>query len=45
MQPAAAMPLVFPELREEGLERPELFIDKPIEPEDFIAEVAKLIGR
>ena len=33
------------QMREEGLERPEVFIDKPIEPEDFIAEVAKLIGR
>jgi two-component system alkaline phosphatase synthesis response regulator PhoP len=33
------------QMREEGLERPELFIDKPIEPEAFIDKVTELIGR
>ena len=32
------------QMREEGLERPELFLDKPIEPEAFIDKVAELIG-
>jgi len=31
-------------MREEGLVRPELFIDKPIDPERLIQEVEKLIG-
>jgi two-component system chemotaxis response regulator CheY len=31
-------------MREEGLVRPELFIDKPIDPEHLIQEVNKLIG-
>jgi two-component system alkaline phosphatase synthesis response regulator PhoP len=33
------------QMREEGLERPELFIDKPIEPEAFVEKVAELIGK
>ena len=32
------------EMREDGLVRPEMFIDKPVEPDAFIAEVNKLIG-
>ena len=32
------------ELREEGLVRPEMFVDKPIEPDSFIAKVQQLIG-
>ncbi|MGD8362803.1 MAG: response regulator [Gemmatimonadota bacterium] len=31
-------------MREEGLVKPELFIDKPIDPEHLIEEVRKLIG-
>lgn len=33
------------EMREEGEIRPEMFVDKPVDPEDFIARVEKLIGR
>jgi CheY-like chemotaxis protein len=32
------------QMREEGLVRPELFIDKPIDPEELIESVQKLIG-
>ena len=32
------------ELRQEGLVRPEMFIDKPIDPDFFIAKVQQLIG-
>jgi two-component system alkaline phosphatase synthesis response regulator PhoP len=32
------------ELREEGLTRPEIFLDKPVEPDVFIAKVQELIG-
>lgn len=32
------------QMREEGLVRPDLFVDKPIDPEDLIREVKKLIG-
>jgi len=32
------------EMREDGLVRPEMFLDKPVEPDAFIAEVNKLIG-
>jgi CheY-like chemotaxis protein len=32
------------ELREEGLVKPEMFVDKPVDPETFIAHVQKLIG-
>ena len=32
------------EMREEGLIRPEMFVDKPIDPESFIAKVQQLIG-
>ena len=32
------------EMREEGLERPEMFVDKPVDPEDFILRVRELIG-
>jgi two-component system alkaline phosphatase synthesis response regulator PhoP len=31
-------------MREEGLVKPEVFIDKPIDPEALIEEVKKLIG-
>ena len=31
-------------MREEGLVRPELFIDKPIDPEELIEAVRGLIG-
>lgn len=31
-------------MREEGLVRPELFIDKPIDPEELIERVNELIG-
>ena len=32
------------ELRDEGLLRPEMFVDKPVDPDDFIARVRQLIG-
>ncbi len=32
------------EMREEGLIRPEMFVDKPVDPESFIAKVQQLIG-
>jgi CheY-like chemotaxis protein len=32
------------EMRDEGLERPEMFVDKPVDPEDFILKVRELIG-
>jgi hypothetical protein len=31
-------------MREEGLVRPEMFVDKPVDPEAFIAKVRQLIG-
>ena len=31
-------------MREEGLIRPEMFIDKPIDPEELIASVRNIIG-
>ena len=31
-------------MREEGLVRPEMFVDKPIDPEDLIEKVKELIG-
>jgi CheY-like chemotaxis protein len=31
-------------MRDEGLERPEKFVDKPIDPEELIAQVKELIG-
>ena len=31
-------------MREEGLVRPELFIDKPIDPDELIERVKELIG-
>ena len=31
-------------LREEGLVKPEMFVDKPIDPDSFIAKVQELIG-
>jgi two-component system alkaline phosphatase synthesis response regulator PhoP len=33
------------ELREEGLVSPEMFMDKPVDPDAFIAKVEQLIGR
>lgn len=32
------------QMREEGLERPEMFVDKPVDPEDFVLKVKELIG-
>jgi len=32
------------QMRDEGLVKPEVFIDKPIDPEELIQEVRKLIG-
>ena len=32
------------EMRSEDLVRPEMFIDKPVDPDSFIAKVEKLIG-
>ena len=32
------------EMRQEGLIRPEMFIDKPVDPDFFIAKVQQLIG-
>ena len=32
------------QMREEGLERPEEFIDKPVDPEEFVGKVRALIG-
>ncbi|MBC8870249.1 MAG: response regulator [Planctomycetes bacterium] len=32
------------ELREEGLVRPEMFVDKPVDADAFIAKVRELIG-
>ena len=32
------------EMRQEGLIKPEMFIDKPVDPDSFIAKVQQLIG-
>ncbi len=32
------------EMRDEGLVKPEMFIDKPVDPDSFIAKVQQLIG-
>ena len=32
------------ELREDGLVKPEMFIDKPVEPDAFIARIQELLG-
>ena len=32
------------EMRESGDVRPEMFVDKPVDPDDFIARARKLIG-
>ena len=32
------------EMRQEGLVRPEMFVDKPVDPDAFIAKVKELIG-
>ena len=31
-------------MREDGLIKPEMFVDKPVDPEDFVARVRQLIG-
>ena len=31
------------QMREEGLEKPEMFVDKPVDPHDFIEKVRSLI--
>ena len=32
------------EMRDEGAVRPEMFVDKPVDPDSFIAKVRELIG-
>ncbi|MHC4675419.1 MAG: response regulator [Planctomycetota bacterium] len=32
------------EMRDEGLIKPEMFVDKPVDPDSFIAKVQQLIG-
>ena len=32
------------EMRESGDVKPEMFVDKPVEPDDFVAKVRELIG-
>jgi DNA-binding response OmpR family regulator len=32
------------EMRDEGLVKPEMFMDKPVDPDAFVAEVRNLIG-
>lgn len=32
------------QMREEGLERPEMFVDKPVDPHEFVEQVRSLIG-
>ncbi len=32
------------EMRQEGADMPEVFVDKPVQPDDFIAKVQQLIG-
>ena len=32
------------EMRDEGLVRPEMFVDKPVDPDAFVAKVRDLIG-
>jgi CheY-like chemotaxis protein len=32
------------EMREAGLVRPEMFVDKPVDPESFVERVSQLIG-
>ena len=35
---------VVRQMREDGLEKPELFLDKPVDPEDLVTRVRDLIG-
>jgi hypothetical protein len=32
------------EMRDEGLVRPEMFLDKPVDPDSFAAKVRQLLG-
>ena len=32
------------EMREEGLDRPEMFLDKPVDPDDFLQKVEEILG-
>ena len=32
------------EMREEGLVRPDMFVDKPVDPDSFVERVSQLIG-
>ena len=32
------------EMREEGLVKPDMFVDKPVDPDSFIAKVRKVLG-
>ena len=32
------------QMREEGLVKPEMFVDKPVDPDSFVANVRQLIG-
>jgi hypothetical protein len=31
-------------MREDGLVRPDMFLDKPVDPDAFVAKVQELIG-
>ena len=39
-----ALKRTIQDLREEGLVKPEMFVDKPIDPDSFVAKVQELIG-
>jgi len=39
-----ALKKTIQEMRQEGLVRPEMFVDKPVDADDFIAKVRDLIG-
>ena len=39
-----ALKRTIKDLREEGLVKPEMFVDKPIDPDSFITKVQELIG-
>lgn len=32
------------QMREEGLDKPEMFLDKPVDPHDFVDKVRSLVG-
>ena len=39
-----ALKKTIQQMRQEGLVRPEMFVDKPVDPDSFIAKVQQLIG-